>query len=185
MEIKIDTIIKNKFFMGYGRDCQTKYFVVHGTGGGGTLNWMRDTEIKSMRGKRYKSGDGLFHYLIERNGDIIEIINPEKWVYHSSVGRHDSETIGVELLNPSWTNKTPYTKDQYNSLKWLYGYVRKTYAHEMDCIISHNEMKKKHNRLGKMCPGTGFEWNKFIDMMLEDYIFFYEKEQLDSIRSRS
>lgn len=181
MEIKKDTIIRNKFCKGFERTIPVTHFVIHGTGGGGTLNWVRNADPASKRGRRYINGDGLFHYLIERDGTIYEIIDPELWVYHASIRSRDKGTIGVELLNPSSTNKTPYTKEQYKALVWLYGYVQRTYHREVKTAISHNMMKRKYRRDGKACPGKGFDWELFKSMMLEDWNFVYKKQILSNL----
>lgn len=57
--------------------------VVHATMGGGTYGWMK----QGHRDEEYKKGVGLFHFLIERSGRIVEIISPTRWVYHSSSGK--------------------------------------------------------------------------------------------------
>ena len=107
--------IKRKFTEGFNRDSEdVETIVLHGTGGPGTLVWITKLiKPSSKKGRKLKIGIGLFQYLIERDGKIYCLIDPTKWVYHSSMGNNDRKTIGIELLNPSPGNLLPYTKEQY------------------------------------------------------------------------
>lgn len=177
LKIYKDDIIRNKFFSGYSRSKPVVWFVIHGTGGGGTLNWIRNTDPKSERGQGYCKGLALFHYLIEENGIIWEIIDPSKWVWHASVGNFDGGTIGVELLNTSSNNSKPYTPQQYNSLYGLYNYLRINSFPEMKTMISHNRAKKEISNGTKKCPGKGFDWNMWKNKVAQQYSFKYDNFQ--------
>ena len=175
IKINVDTIIRNKFFKGYNRSKPVTWMVIHGTGGKGTLRWMRDlVKFKSRRGLRYQKGIGLFHYLIETDGTIWNIIDPNKWVWHASIGQYDGGTIGVELENTHRANRNPYSEMQYNSLLALYNHLRFNGYPKMKTMISHNRAKIKinHGRLGgKECPGKGFDWIMWKNMVREHYDF--------------
>jgi hypothetical protein len=175
IKINKDTIIRNKWHSGYERTKPVIWFVIHGTAGGGTLHWIRNiVKENSQRGKAYKKGIGLFHYLIERDGTIWEVINPDKWIWHASIGSFDGGTIGVELLNPSYKNTDSYTSQQYDSLLNLYNYLRSDKYPEMDVMISHNRAKIKINNGkygGKACPGPGFDWTLWKNMVGELYSY--------------
>lgn len=156
------------FDEGFERTMDVGWFVIHGTAGGGTLNWVRNADPNSPRGQRYARGVALFHYLIERDGTVHEIIDPSKWCLHASIWKLDSGTIGVEMVNPDWGNKDDYTDEQYNSLLELYNYLRGGDYPDMDVMLSHNRCKQKVNyemkgltppRVAKACPGPGFDWN--------------------------
>lgn len=176
--INKDTIIRNKFFSGYPRSKDVIWFVIHGTAGGGVLHWMRyGVPLNSARGIDYQKGIGLFHYLINRDGSIWEIIDPDKWVWHASIGRVDGGTIGVELVNTSTSNSAPYTQEQYNSLIALYTFLRTTKFPKMTTMISHNRAMIKVNEGrygGKACPGRGFNWHTWRNMVRTKYSFAHE-----------
>lgn len=178
MELKIykDNIIRNKFFGGYERTTDISWYVIHGTSGGGTLDWMRNTKPNSDRGKKYQKGIALFHYLIEEDGKIWEIIPPNKWVWHSATGSTDKGTIGVEMLNKSIGNTKPYTPSQYVALLALYTYLKEniTICKNMDVMISHNRAKQKITGKSKSCPGKGFDWKLWRGMVSEYYTFAHE-----------
>lgn len=166
-----DDIIRNKFHSGFKRTKDVSWFVIHGTAGGGTLNWIRNMNPESKRGKLYKDGIALFHYLIERNGDIWEVINPNKWIYHSSTGKIDIGTIGAELVNPSIFNTKPYTFEQYNSLLNLYDFLRIYVFEKMNVMLSHNRAKEKITGKNKACPGSGFNWRYWRNLVAKEYSF--------------
>lgn len=129
--------------------------VIHGTGGGqsakGIIKWMLDGEREIL----YKKGIALFHYEIDRNGDIYQIIPDLNWVYHSSSGEHDKKTIGIELVNPVIFNRGPYTIDQYNS---LFSLIKKFIGlYSINYIAGHGANKLKYSGSYKECPGK-FDW---------------------------
>lgn len=177
MKIEIDNIVRNKFSKGKRRlrgKNQVDTFVIHGTAGGGTLNWMRNMSTNSFRGKRYKRDIGLFHFIIERDGSITEIIDPTRWTHHATIGRRDAKTIGVELVNPSSTNTISYTKKQYESLIWLYTYLRYRDGYKnMKSMASHARLKSKYGNGWKNCPGRGFSWESFREELSKRFDFKY------------
>jgi N-acetyl-anhydromuramyl-L-alanine amidase AmpD len=131
--------------------------IVHGTGGGvsasAIINWMLGGERKA----EYERGIALFHYEIDRNGDVYQIISPKYWCYHSSSGRHDKKTIGIELVNPIKENHGSYMIQQYNSLCNLIKMFMTTY--DLKVIAGHGATKQKYSGGYKNCPGEKFEWS--------------------------
>lgn len=180
------------FDHGYERGTEPIWLTIHGTAGGGTLEWILSAEPGSKRFQKYAAGVGLFHYLIDRDGSITNIIDPDKWVFHSSINYLDRQTIGVELLNPDFRNREPYTEEQYVSLITLYRYLRNKYP--LTVMLSHNRSMqkiiyeargKKPPQVAKACPGPGFNWPKFRQMMVDfGYTFQYDvsKESIWNIR---
>jgi len=158
--------VRERFFGGFDRNVAPSKIVIHGTAGGGSggkpgqpgglLKWMMSGE----RETEYEAGIGLFHYLIERDNDVWEIIDPEKWVYHSGTGREiDSRTIGIELVNRDSSNMGDYTNGQYEALDTLIGELLNKY--HIDEIVGHGaiyqRIRGKIKRLA--CPGPSFTWS--------------------------
>lgn len=163
IRIQPDYTIRTKYTKGHKRTLPVKYVVVHGTGGGKTSNgiirWMNAPEPKRV--SWYKRGIALFHYIIDRDGTIKEIIDPKYWVYHCSIGKMDAGTIGIELMNPSSANKDPYTELQYYALRNLIIHLKTGEYADIKEIFSHRYAKQiigKGKR--KNCPGN-FDWEKF------------------------
>lgn len=171
MDIKVDTRIRDKYHKGFDREKDVSTIVLHGTGGGssseGLIKWMLGGE----RAKSYERGIALFHYLIDREGEIIELIDPNFWVYHSSSGRQDQSTIGIELINPHPTNEDEYTDAQYESIFELI-FDELFVKFPVSEIVSHNRMKEKYSNGSKDCPNN-FSWDA-LEVELERRDINYE-----------
>jgi len=174
-----DTYIRNKFHKGFKRKTPPTTIIIHGTGGTGTYKWMK----KGERGNNYRKGISLFHYLIERDGRIINIINPNRWVWHSHAGWHrdkngniiqrDASTIGIELENTSSKNTNGYTKEQYDSLSLLV-FDNLMIKYPINIIMSHSRSYKKYLKKTKplACPGPKFDWSKINEQLeLNNYSY--------------
>ena len=182
--IQIEKRVRNKYQQGWVNKVRLvpithkvipiTEIVIHGTAGGrtiaGLVNWMLGGE----RRLNYLRGIGLFHFLIGRErGDIVELLDCNYWVWHSSSGKHDKQTIGIECINPSKSNSGSYTKEQYENLFSLifdhliptYSTITRIVSHRYNCFIYRASNKKQ-------CPGTGFDW-KLLDNELRKrgYIF--------------
>ena len=170
MNIIFDESIANKYMKGYSRQISSiTDIVIHGTGGGESakslLNWMltlngETSEDKKKKEERYKKGIGLYHYLIDINGDIYNIIDPKNGVYHSDCGEFDLlHTIGIELLNTEEKNRGEYTEDQYTALFQLISYLREIFFMIIN-IGSHDYYRHIFSGLAKKpCPGMTFNWS--------------------------
>ena len=164
MNIIQDDRIFDKYFKNISENftrSNIEEIIIHGTGGGVSANSIINWMLKGEREDEYKRGIALFHYEIDRNGDIYQIISPKYWCYHSSSGQHDKKTIGIELINPVKANHGSYLIQQYNSLFDLIKMFMTTY--ELKIIAGHGAIKQKYNGSYKNCPGEKFEWS-----MLED-----------------
>jgi len=182
MNIKIEKRIREKYHQGFEREISDiNTVVIHGTAGGnsakGLIKWM----LSGEREEQYKRGIALFHYLIDKNGKIYEIINPDRWVYHSSSGSQDQHTIGIELINSGKNNEEEYTTKQYIALwKLLFGKIGEKY--NIKRIIGHGAQKRKWSGGYKNCPGN-FEWFylgaavKLYDYKISD--FNKDEERID------
>lgn len=137
--------------------------VIHGTGGGktatGLLSWM----IGGERSKQYKKGIALFHFLIDRKRIIYQLSPIDRWYYHSSSGKHDKKTIGIELLNPAPGNEGDYTEGQYSSLEdLLFGSLFA--CRSITRIVGHDYNYNTYLGKRKGCPGKYFSWTRIRDM---------------------
>ena len=178
--ITIDKTVRTKYKSGWinkVRKTPITEVVIHGTAGGetvaGLLNWM----YQYGRQVEYYKGIALFHYLIgrglkgEKDGLIVEVIDPEYFVYHSSSSSNDKSTIGIELLNTSKSNRNPYTDGQYESLFCLiFDHLMNLYP--ISRITSHRyniwrwNPKSIAQKYDKDCPGN-FDWERLDDELLE------------------
>ena len=101
--IIVDRKVRTKYRSGWKdkiREKPPEEIVIHGTAGGrsvaGLLHWMYNWGRSG-----YKNGVSLFHYAIgrgdknEKDGLIVEVIDPEFWVHHSTSGEHAKVEIGT------------------------------------------------------------------------------------------
>jgi hypothetical protein len=165
VDIIVDRQIRTKYQAGWINKVRTNpitEIVLHGTAGGisaeGLLLWI----LSGERAKEYYKGIALFHYIIDRiEPNIVEVIDPSYWVYHSSSGIHDKETIGIEMVNPSKTNREPFTENQYTMMfNLIFKHLLPTYPF-INKIVSHDYNMKTFSGLPpKGCPGVGFDWTR-------------------------
>lgn len=170
-----DDRIEKQYCKGFERNTSVKEIVIHATAGGGdVIDWMSkggymgvDSQGNKMyRANDYKKGIGLFHYNIKKDGSITQVINPDFWVYHSSSGAHDVETIGIEMTKDSPKNADIITKEQLDSLQYLIVYL-KTRFPSITTLASHDYNAKKYSNRGpKPCPGT-FDWQQLVKYNLK------------------
>ena len=162
-----DLTIREKYHKGFPRKDPPNEIVLHGTAGGGTFEWM----LRGARAKEYENGLALFHYLIELDGQTIEIINPDNYVYHSSSRWHDKRTIGIELVNPDKNNAIAYNEFQYLALYDLLIELFERY--QIEYLTSHKRNAAEYSHRMKECPGN-FEWSR-LEQWLSDASFDYSK----------
>ena len=182
--IVVDKTVRTKYKAGWINRKRTKPIievVIHGTAGGdttaGLLHWMYNDGRPG-----YYDGIGLFHYAIGRGskdeipGLIVEIIDPEYYVYHSTSSRNDFTSIGIELLNSSNGNRNPYTDEQYASLfSLIFDHIIKLYP--VTRIVSHKyniwrwNSKATAQKNDKNCPGN-FDWARLdAELKRRNYSF--------------
>jgi N-acetyl-anhydromuramyl-L-alanine amidase AmpD len=176
MDIITNTAIRNKYTQGFPRTKEdVSEITIHCTAGGRQIedltNWM---EISNS--KNYYEGIGLFHYAIGQDGRVVNIIDPEtRWCWHSTSGRHDKTTIGIECLNPSSSNAEPLTAAQYSSLMSLiFGHIIGELKFNIKTILGHDATARKYSGLkqaheGVQCPGPAFDWTNLESVLFTMY----------------
>jgi N-acetyl-anhydromuramyl-L-alanine amidase AmpD len=174
MDIKINTKIREKYHEGFKRNTsKINEIVVHQTGGGNNTNALLRWMFNSGR-KGYSKGIALFHYVIDIDGSVTEVIDPDNWVYHSSSGRHDKKTIGIEIMCSDRNNEKEPNSKQYKALFKLFVYLRESYP--ITKIVGHGYNKRKYSNADKNCPGD-FNWFNIEKFLVGNgYSFDYEDE---------
>lgn len=138
--------------------------VVHGTGGGdGTIEQFVDWQLGGEQKANWNRGIALVHFVIGRNGAIVQTIDPDLfWTWHSTSYMHDQFTVGIELCNVSASNAAPYTDAQYTALAGLCDKIMRSNP-KCKQIQSHNWTGTTYSGNGKACPGAVFDWQRFIN----------------------
>jgi len=158
--------------------------ILHGTGGSesatGLIRWMLSED---GRHKEYAQSIALFHYIIDRKGEIIQLYDPwSSWMFHSSSRFHDKNTIGIEMCNPDKKNQAEYTKEQYIYVVELFKELYE--IQPIEKISGHTVTAIKYS--GKPnatpCPGN-FDWKRLCDMLAkESFIFDFEDQRIFNIK---
>jgi len=158
MNITENKSIREKYCQGFNRIGPITEIVIHSTAGfdnsEGMINWMLGGE----RGIDYAKGVALFHFLNDMQGNITQIIDPSMYVYHSSSGAHDKETIGIENIKPTKDNSGFLPAPQLVALCELIEQLLDSIP-SIKRIVSHDFNRMKFSQQPpKPCPGD-FEWS--------------------------
>ncbi|HRZ18959.1 MAG TPA: N-acetylmuramoyl-L-alanine amidase [Methanofastidiosum sp.] len=179
VNIIIDKQVRTKYQSGWIKKVRKKpitEIVIHGTAGGTTAEGMLLWMLQGERAEEYYKGEALFHYLIDRDQpNIVEVLDTAYYVYHSSSGKHDLETIGIECINPSKTNREPLTENQYKILfNLIFNHLLPNFP-TIKSIVSHDYNMYAYSKIPpKGCPGSGFDWTR-LESELENNDFKFNK----------
>ena len=127
-----------------------KAIVLHHTGKGGMI-----AAVKWFKTK--KSGVSA-HYVIDRDGTIVQMVKDENKAWHCGVsvlhGRpHVNRfSIGIEIVS---TGEDGYTDEQYESVIFLCKMAKKKYDIEDDWIVGHAKIAP-----GRKYDPAKFDWNR-------------------------
>lgn len=103
------------------------------------------------------------HYLIKKNGDVINIV-PEKYIsWHAGKSKWknykmlNSSSIGIEIQNPGHENNyKSFNKNQIKSLKKISLRLIKKYKIKKGNVLGHSDIAPER----KKDPGEKFPWKK-------------------------
>lgn len=171
-EFKIHRVdfVREMYHEGFSRDLEdVEEVTIHGTGGArsasGIFNWMQNL-AQPWEADRWKRGVALYHFLIDRVGEIYQLVDLDRWVYHSSSGQHDKKTIGIELINPVKDNQGGYTLQQYESLDYVLGNIILPLC-PVERVSSHQFNYRNFSGGDKSCPGPLFNWSRLDYLPLD------------------
>lgn len=120
------------------------------------------------------------HYIIGRDGMVIENLLPSKVAYHAGVSSWlgskekslNEYSIGIELEAPTLgQNKKDYTSIQIESLCNLLKILKNKYNIKPENILGHNDISPEL----KPDPGKGFPWKRLAK---EGYGIWYDLRSL-------
>lgn len=151
------TVIKRSMSVRDLRDTTHNVVVIHYDSGGSIAS-----VIRYLR-KRHAS----YNYIIDRNGKIIETVDPRFKANHAGISRFDGlyalnwYSIGICLHN---SPPQPYTAAQYTSLAWLVKRLQHRWPDiTQDRIVGHETVAFPFGR--KHDPGKQFEWPRLYTLL--------------------
>ena len=104
------------------------------------------------------------HYLVDENGDIYELVDPEKRAWHAGISEWRGQknlndtSIGIEIVNPGHEfGYRPFPDVQINAVLDLCKKLTHIYKIPAKHIIGHSDIAPDR----KDDPGELFPWKKF------------------------
>ena len=108
------------------------------------------------------------HFLIDRDGLLTQFVSCDDRAWHAGVSRWGGRencndfSIGVELEG---TDTTPYTEEQYDTLRQLVAELRRRYpALSAGPGLGHSDIAPGR----KTDPGAAFDWRRLRLMLREE-----------------
>ena len=140
---------------------QIKFIIIHYTG--------MQSEIESLDRLKNPKSKVSCHYLINRAGKLIQMIEDQKIAWHAGKSRWknikdlNDNSIGIELVNKG--HKFGYQKftiSQINKLIRLCKKLKKKYKIRKNNVLGHSDIAP----LRKKDPGEKFPWGKLSNFDL-------------------
>ena len=107
-----------------------------------------------------------YHYLIDRDGSVYELVDPKRKAFHAGVsnlwGQSDlnQNSIGVALAGKKGDT---FTDPQYDSFVKLCQKLRSEFTIPLNRIVGHEHVAPGR----KVDPGRHFDWN-VLDRVAQD-----------------
>ena len=121
------------------------------------------SEIASINRLRKPESKVSCHYLINRKGEITQMVRDKNVAWHagkSKWGKYtnlNNHSIGIELVNKGHRLRYQnFTKDQIKSLIQLCKFLKKKYKIKKENFLGHSDIAP----LRKIDPGEKFPWKK-------------------------
>ena len=111
------------------------------------------------------------HYLIGRDGRIINLVNESYRAWHAGVSywrgvkNLNNCSIGIELENPGHEfGYKSFTKKQMLSLIYLCKKIKKKYNIDPDWVLGHSDISPKR----KKDTGNKFDWKTIRNIFIKN-----------------
>ena len=135
-----------------------KFVIIHYTG--------MQSEIESIKRLKNTASQVSCHYLINRRGKVIQMVEDKKIAWHAGKSKWkkftnlNSNSIGIELVNKGHQfGYQNFSNKQIKSLIKLCKNLKKKYAIKKENFLGHSDIAP----LRKNDPGEKFPWKKLSD----------------------
>ena len=143
-----------------------KFIIIHYTG--------MQSEIESLKRLKSHSSKVSCHYLINRKGRIIQLVEDKNIAWHAGKSKWKKFTnlnrysIGIELVNKGHQfGYQKFTEDQIKNLIILCKKLKKKYKIKTENFLGHADIAP----LRKIDPGEKFPWKKLSKFKLGKWYF--------------
>ena len=134
---------------------EIKFVIIHYTGMQSEIE-----SIKRLKNPKYKVS---CHYLINRKGDVTQMVDDKNTAWHAGKSRWkkftnlNESSIGIELVNKGHRlGYQNFTKNQIKNLILLCKKLKKKYRIKKENFLGHSDIAP----LRKIDPGEKFPWKK-------------------------
>ena len=134
---------------------EIKFVIIHYTG--------MQSEIDSLKRLKNPKSKVSCHYLITRNGKVIQMVKDKYPAWHAGVSKWkkfnnlNKNSIGIELVNKGHRlGYQSYPNKQIKSLIKLCSRLKKKYSIKKENFLGHSDIAP----LRKIDPGEKFPWEK-------------------------
>ena len=134
---------------------EIKFVIIHYTGMQSEI-----ASIKRLRNPKFKVS---CHYLINRKGNIIQMVEDKKIAWHAGKSKWkkfinlNENSIGIELVNKGHRlGYQNFTENQIKSLITLCKKLKKKYKIKKENFLGHSDIAP----LRKVDPGEKFPWKR-------------------------
>ncbi|MDC2986928.1 N-acetylmuramoyl-L-alanine amidase [Candidatus Pelagibacter bacterium] len=133
-----------------------KFVIIHYTG--------MQSEIESINRLKNPKFKVSCHYLINRKGEIIQMVKDKNIAWHAGKSRWkkflnlNKNSIGIELVNKGHKyGYQNYQKKQIKSLIRLCKFLKRKYSIKKENFLGHSDISPHR----KIDPGERFPWKEF------------------------
>ena len=138
-----------------------KFVIIHYTG--------MQSEIESLRRLKSHTSKVSCHYLINRKGQVTQLVKDENIAWHAGKSKWkkftnlNKSSIGIELENKGHQfGYQKFSEDQIKNLIILCKHIKKKYKIKTDNFLGHSDIAP----LRKIDPGEKFPWKKLSKFKL-------------------
>jgi N-acetylmuramoyl-L-alanine amidase len=153
-----------------------KFVIIHYTG--------MQSEIESIERLKDPSYKVSCHYLINRNGEIIQMVKDRNIAWHAGKSRWkkfinlNENSLGIELVNKGHQfGYQNFSKKQINSLIKLCKYLKKKYLIKSENFLGHSDISP----IRKIDPGEKFPWKKLSTYKIGKW---YKERHIDLLLNK-
>ena len=150
---------------------EIKFVIIHYTG--------MQSEIESINRLKNPKYKVSCHYLINRKGDIFQMVEDRKIAWHAGKSRWkkfvnlNDNSIGIELVNKGHQfGYQNFSMKQIKSLTLLCKNLKKKYSLKAENFLGHSDIAP----LRKIDPGEKFPWKKLSSKKIGKW---YRKKKIN------
>ena len=169
--MKIKRLYSKKFSINPYKIRKIKFIIIHYTG----MQSKRVSVIRLLNVKHKVS----CHYLIDRTGKIIKMVNDKDIAWHAGKSRWknfnnlNTNSIGIELVNRGHKfGYQSFPKAQIKTLNNLILTLKRKYKIKNNCILGHSDIAP----LRKLDPGEKFPWSDLKIKEIKTWFFNIENK---------